>query len=510
MTVATKKPLAVRRILKGAAVFITTLSVIGCTVGPAYEPPEVVIPDAFRAQRTADANSIADLPWWNVFQDPVLQELITQGLRNNYDLTIAVARIEQARALVGVVRSESMPQIGYEGSGGYDRFVAPQEEAIDAIDYTTFSGGLNAAWELDVWGRIRHSTDAALANMLAQEEVRRAVILTLVGDLATNYFQLLSLDSELAIAQESSDTYKGMRSFFSDRSKAGKDSDLPVQRASAAYNASIADIATLKRRIAQQENAISLLVGSYPTDVRRGYPLKDQFLPQTPVGTTTDLLKRRPDILQAEQVMIGANAEIGVAVANYYPRIGLSALLGGEAAEVTGSFESFGIGNIFANLTGPIFTGDRLESIYEERQAFWDEAVAQYKKTVLTAFKETSDALAAQEHLVQQREALFNQVGSLQRSAELALLRYRSGRSSYFEILEAQQQLFPAETALAQTQRDQLIAVIDLYKALGGGWKLPEPAAGGAPQLPPPPAPENASQLPKNLPFQYAPSVKGE
>jgi multidrug efflux system outer membrane protein len=204
--------------------------------------------------------------------------------------------------------------------------------------------------------------------------------------------------------------------------------------------------------------------------------LVKQKLPVTPLGTTTAMMQRRPDILQAEQVMIAANAEIGVAVANFYPRVDLAALLGVQAANVTGSFETFSIGSLFGSLAGPIFTGDRLESIYKQRQAFWDEAVARYKKTVITAFRETSDALVAQKNLVGQRQSLKGQVAALRRSTELALMRYDGGRSSYFEVLEAQQQLFPAEAALAQTQRDQLIAVVNLYKALGGGWNSAEPS----------------------------------
>jgi multidrug efflux system outer membrane protein len=294
---------------------------------------------------------------------------------------------------------------------------------------------------------------------------------------------LIELDRELAIAQDSVSTYKKTLDLFSLRFSSGKDSKLPVERAQANYDAANADIQDLKRRIAQQENAISTLVGAYPRNIVRGRPLIQQTTPHTPLGSTTALLQRRPDILQAEQSMIGANAEIGVAVANFYPRIGLSTFLGGEGISLAGMWGSFGVWNLAATLAGPIYSGGRLQAEYHERQAFWDETVAQYKQTVLVAFRETSDALVAQQNLGPQRVSLQSQVTALQHSSDLALLRYESGRASYFEVLEAQQQLFPAEDALAQTQRDQLVAVVNLYKALGGGWSAVDQVASPAKQV---------------------------
>lgn len=469
-----RKLLLTDRFFKLSAVLVPLCLAAGCTVGPNYQRPETNVPMEFRDQSSYDAASIADMPWWGVFNDEALQGLINQSLANNYDLQVAVARIEQARAILGVVQSEAMPQIGYQANAGTEKTFAPQPDSIGTENYNSITGVLNAVWEMDVWGRIRRSTESARAKLLAQEDVRRGVILTLVSDIAINYFQLLTLDRELAIAEDSARTYKKTLSLFSERFKAGKDSELPVQRTQAAYNASLAEIAALKRQIGQQENAISVLVGAYPGDIKRGTPLTAQVMPKTPLGTTTALLQRRPDIMQAENIMISANAEIGAAVANFYPRVGLSALAGGQGIEVNDDFESFTIANALANVAGPIFTGGRLDSIYNERKAFWDESVAQYKKTVLTAFRETSDALIAQKNIVDQRKGLQGQVKALRRSMDIALLRYDNGRASYFEVLEAQQQLFPAEASLAQTQRDQLIAVVNLYKALGGGWQSSE------------------------------------
>ena len=310
--------------------------------------------------------------------------------------------------------------------------------------------------------------------MYAEEEVRRGIMLTLVSDTASGYFRLLQLDRELAIAQESQGTFAKTHELFSLRFEAGRDSRLPVERAKASLDESTAQVADLKRQIAQQENALSVLTGAYPGPIPRGMALTAQELPpQTPVGLTTDLLRRRPDIRAAEQNMISANAQIGEAIANFYPRIGLSALAGligiGGAGALDGH-SGFWRGGL--NIAGPIFTGGRLESEYRNRKAYWDETVAQYRQTILTAFRETSDALVAEQRLAEQRAALETKVAASRQSIDLALERYHGGRASYFEVIEAQQQLFPAEDQLARVQQAQLVAVVNLYKALGGGWNL--------------------------------------
>jgi outer membrane protein, multidrug efflux system len=443
-------------------------------VGPDYKPPAMESVKEFRSQiEPSEANSLADLPWWRVFDDKSLQELIAQALAHNYDLQTAAARVEQARALVWVAASEFYPQIGYQGFAGREKTFVPFDDAGGNITYNAFGGLLNAVWELDVWGRIRRSTEAARANLFAQEDVRRGVMLTLVSDVATEYFSLLELDLELAIAQESSRTYKQTLVLFTQRFELGQDSKLPVARAQANFDSSIANIASLKREIAQQENALSVLLGSYPGEIERGLPLTAQSTPKTPLGLTTDLTERRPDLLQAEQTMIGANAEIGVAVANFFPRIGLTALYGAQSPDINELVDnSFSIWNIAGAIAGPIFQGGRILENYYAQQAFWDATIAQYKQTIVTAFREVSDALIAQDTLASQRLALQHQVQALREAVDLALLRYNVGRATYFEVLEAQQLLFPAEDALAQTERDQLLAVVNLYKALGGGWNL--------------------------------------
>jgi multidrug efflux system outer membrane protein len=444
-------------------------------MGPNYKRPDMAQPEQFRSQiSTADATSFADLAWWQVFNDKALQSLISDALAHNYDLQVAVSRIEQARAVIGQAKSQGLPQVGYGGFAGGERTVTPQENRIDAVNFGSVGGALNASWEIDLWGRIKRATEAARANLFAQEEARRGVMLTLVSDVATGYFRLLQLDRELQIAQESQTAYGQIHELFTLRFTAGRDSGLPKERAKAALDSSTAQIADLKREIAQQENALSILAGGYPRAIERGAPLTAQTMPPNlPVGLTTDLMRRRPDIRQAEQVMVSANAQVGEAVANFYPKLSLTGLIGGIGIDATNGLDGgFAFWRAGASLMGPIFSGGRLEAEYRERKAFWDEAVASYKRTILVAFRETSDALVAQQTLVDRRAALETQVAALREAVDLAMIRYRGGRATYFEVLEAQQQLFPAEDQLARVQQAQLLAVVNLYKALGGGWKL--------------------------------------
>ena len=458
------------------AMVLPSLLIGGCTIGPDYKRPDAQVPAGFRAQLTPqEATSFADLPWWSAFNDPALQALIAEAVRNNYDVKIAVARIEEARAQVGVVHSQALPQLNYSADAGAGRAPVQGLRSVSGATVGAVSGLIDFAWEADVWGRIRRSTEAAQANLLGQEDVRRGVLLTLVTDVASGYFRLLTLDRELAISEDSTRVFKGSFDLFTQRFQAGRDSDLPVQRAQANYDQSRAVSEDLRRQIAQQENALSILLGGFPRDIPRGRDLLQQTIPATPAGATSDLLQRRPDILAAEQGMVAANAEIGVAIANYFPRIGLSAFGGIDWFRVGGQNFHFGVWNAALSATGPIFSGGRLGAIYDQSKAYWDETVAQYHKTVLIAFQETSNALVAQQTLAGRRTALEAQVVDLQRSADLSLNRYGNGRASYFEVLEAQQQLFPAEAELAQTQGDQLLAAVDLYKALGGGWNLAPP-----------------------------------
>jgi len=442
-------------------------------VGPHYRRPPVDTPDDFRGRiAPADAASFADLPWWQVFGDPTLHDLVGRALAGNYDLQAAVATIEQARAQVGVAAADLYPQLGYQGSAERQKiFFTP---TFPSSTFNLFQGAVNVAWELDVWGRIRRATEAARAQFLASEEARRGIVVTLVSEVATDYFQLLELDRELAIAHESAQAYQHSLDVFTRRYLGGTDTKISTSRAEANLRSSEASIAALEREITQQEDAIAVLLGANPGPVMRGVPLVDQTMPLTPEGLTTDLLRRRPDIRQAEQNMVAANAEIGVAVANFFPTIGLSAMYGNAGSKIENVFKNgASIWNIAANVSGPLFEGGRLYESYRAQQAFWDQTIAQYRATIVEAFREVADSLAAEAHLVAQRKAQESQVVALREAVRLSLASYDAGVSNYLDVLDAQQQLYPAETALAQTQRDQLLAVVNLYKALGGGWEMP-------------------------------------
>ena len=396
-----------------------------------------------------------------------------EALEHNYDLEATIARVEQFRARVGVIASDLYPHVGYAGTAARAQVFVPGVTSNGNPTTNAFWGFLDVAWEIDVWGRIRRATEAARAEFLASQDARRGIMLSLVSEVAAGYFQLLELDRRREIAQSSVVTYQRTLDLFTDRYEGGKDTQLSTSRAEASLAASLATIARLDEAIIKQENAISELIGASPHPIERGNPLIAQSPPAAPVGLTADLLQRRPDILRAEHEMISANAEIGVAVANFFPRIGLAALYGGASADIENIVKNnFSIWNIAGNLSGPIFQGGRLIEQYHARQAFWDETIASYQGRVVKALREVSDALAAQSKLVDRRAAEQRQVNALSRAVELSLDRYHTGLANYYEVLEAMQQLYPAEDALAQSQRDQLLTVVALYKALGGGWNV--------------------------------------
>lgn len=446
-------------------------------VGPDYERPATQLPDRFRGQPDApDPASLADLPWWDVFGDSSLQQLVREALDNNYDLKTAIARVQQFRAQVGVVRSDLYPHVGYDGAASRGKTFVPLVPGGNQT-FNVFTGVIDVAWEIDVWGRIRRSTEAARGEFLASEDARRGVMLSLVSDVAAGYFGLVELDREREIARSSAQTYQQTLDLFTERYEGGKDTKLSTSRAEASLAASLATIARLNEVIAQQENAICQLLGVPPRPIERGYPLTAQTAPAAPPGLTSDLLQRRPDILRAEHDMMTANAEIGVAVANFFPRIGLTALYGGESPEIGNIVKNnFSVWNIAGSVSGPIFQGGRLIEQYRARQAFWDETIAAYRGTIVQALREVADALVAQSTLIDRRAAEERQVKALASSVDLSLLRYRTGLANYYEVLDAEQQLYPAENALAAAQRDQLLTVVALYKALGGGWNVPDDA----------------------------------
>lgn len=461
-----------RRIVAG---LVLAVFVPACAIGPNYERPELDVPEEYRNEvEPAEAASIADLPWWEIFEDPVLQGLVREALAANYDLRVAVQRVEQAREIVTVSQSPFYPQLGYEAQAG--RFREPKLHDRPKDTYSLFFGAFALAWELDVWGRIRRSSEAAREALYATEEFRRGVVLGLVTGVAQAYLSLLELDRELEIAVETAESFQETLDLFESRFQGGIGDKLQVARAQAALYTTTARIPELQRQIVVQENAISLLLGRNPGPVPRGRPLDDyDNPPPVPAGLPSDLLERRPDILQAEHTVASANAQVGVAMTNFFPRIGLTALYGGQSTELTDILkDNFSIWNIAGNLSGPLFQGFALLGQYRAQVAGFEETVALYERAVNAAFAEVSDALTTQAKLAEARVAQERAVVAYRESVRLSRVRYDSGLASYFEVIEAQQQLFPAELNLARIRRDELVTVVTLYRALGGGWELTE------------------------------------
>jgi outer membrane protein, multidrug efflux system len=457
----------------------------GCAVGPNYRRPEVVSPEDHRGHvEPAEAASIADLPWWEVFEDEVLEQLILEALHANYDLQIAVRRVEQANALVGVAQSPFYPQLEYRGSAGRQR--DPQFRGVPADTYNLFFGAIALAWEIDVWGRIRRSSEAAQEALLATEQFRRGVMLSLVTGVAAAYLQLLELDRELEISHETAQSFQETLDLFTRRFEGGIGDRLQVARAEAALAETLAQIPDLEQRIVAQENAICVLLGRNPGPIPRGTPLAERPAPPpTPPGLPSQLLERRPDVLEAEHRIASANAQVGAAIANFFPRLGLTALYGGQSTELKDIVKhSFNLWNVAGNAVGPLFQGFLLLEQYRAQKAGWEETKAFYYQTVLNSFAETSNVLTAQTSTTASRAEQERAVRAYEDSVRLSLLRYNSGLAGYFEVLDAQQQLYPAEITLAQIQLDQLLTVVDLYRALGGGWHLTDAEWTQAPPAP--------------------------
>lgn len=457
-----------------AAVGLVALT--GCAVGPQYSRPAVDVPAEFRAQPgAARQTSIADLPWWEVFKDPDLKALVTTALADNYDLRIAVSRIEQARAIETQVRSPLFPQLDYQLdiSGGRNSALGQPAPGAGRLQGSA-SALLNASWELDLWGRIRRADEAARAQILASEEARRGVMLSLVGEVAQNYFQLLALDLQLDIARRSSESFGESLNMFRRRLEGGMASVLETARAEASLASTAANVPDLERLIVIKENQINVLLGRHPAPVYRSAALIDQQLPpDVPAGLPSLLLERRPDVRQAEQELIAANARIGVAVAQFFPTFDLTAFLGRVSPQLSaitsGKTNSW---SAASGLLGPIFKGGRLYGQYEQARAEREEARLRYQQIALNAFQEVSNALISRQKLEEVRAEQTRAVRALSDAVKFATQRYLAGFSNYFEVLEAQQQLYPAENALAQTQLNQFLVIVQLYRALGGGWNL--------------------------------------
>jgi outer membrane protein, multidrug efflux system len=458
-----------------AIVLSAALLLAGCTVGPDYRRPELSIPSDFRGRAPdapAGTGSLGDVAWWEIFQDETLQSLIRAALEENYDLRIATARILDARARVTINRSFQFPELNASAAAPY---TYTTKERTPTQFQQTFApaGGFDMFWELDFWGRFRRSTEAARNDLLASESARRFVVTSLVSDVATAYFQLRELDLELEISKRTLASRENSLRLVKLRQQGAVASMMDVRQAEVLLYTAAETIPDLERRIEQTENQISILLGRNPDAVPRGRTLLQQLaLPAIPAGLPSSLLERRPDVQEAEGQLAAATARIGVAKSDYFPRVFLTGAAGAGGVKIDSSwFGPQGILTIAPQLTLPIFNTGRIGAGVDSATAQAQAALERYRQTVQQAFRDVADSLIEHrkrgEFRVQQ-EAL---VLSLRDAARLADIRYRGGVTSYLEVLDTERQLFDAELQLAQAQRDELLAVVLLYRALGGGWE---------------------------------------
>jgi|SoiMetStandDraft_5_1073268.scaffolds.fasta_scaffold05690_2 outer membrane protein, multidrug efflux system len=483
---------------------VMSVAVAGCaTVGPNYSRPEMSPPGTFRdatdGQRSPD--TLADIPWWQVFDDPALQQLIRDAIAHNYDLRVAVARVQEARALARVARSFLYPDIGLSAFSGVNqasRNSQPQvvtDEDEDRI-FNNTSITATMSWELDLFGRIRRDSEAAFARYLSSEEGRRAVLITLVSDVAQSYFLLRELDLQREVARRTLTLNDQTVEYYRTRLAGGVSNRLEVDSAVANRSLTAASVPDLERQIAILENAISVLAGRPPRAVGRGKTLEEQMLPPViPVGVPATLLERRPDVVEAEQLLVAANADVGAAKALFYPTISLTGSVGTVSSDLSNLLKGDSvIWSLGASLFQPIFNAGRIRGNYEAARARFDQAMAEYQQTAINAYREVADALISIQKLAAVRVEQEAGVTALRDASQLSRERYDIGLSSYLEVLIADQELFERELDLATTRGSEMRALAQLYRALGGGWQpepptAPPPTPPTAPTAPPPTAP---------------------
>lgn len=470
-------------------VAVATVLVAGCiTAGPNYARPEMAPPAAFRdAGEQQGAESLADIPWWQVFQDEALQALIRDAIAHNYDLRIAIARVQEARALARVAKSFLYPNVGIGVSSSVNQASRNSEPPIvgeDDDDRVFPNTAITAtmAWELDLFGRIRRDSEAAFARYLSSEEGRRAVLITLVSDVATAYFQLRELDLQREVAIRTLALNDQTVEYYRTRLAGGVSNRLELDSAVANRSLAAASVPDIERQVAILENAISVLAGRPPGAVGRGRTLEEQTPPpDIPVGVPATLLERRPDVVEAEQLLVAANADIGAAKALFYPTISLTGSVGTVSSDLSDLLKGDSvIWSLGAGLFQPLFNAGRIRGNYDAARARFDQALAEYQQTAISAYREVSDSLIAIQKLAAIRLEQQAGVVALRDASQLSRDRYDIGLSSYLEILVADQQLFQLELDLARTRGDEMRAIAQLYRALGGGWQ-PEPQA-----VPPP------------------------
>ena len=453
---------------------VIAMFLAGCAVGPDYKRPTIDTPKAWRVEEK-EAKDTANTAWWNQFNDPVMNGLIDESLKQNYDIRIATARVDEFVGRYWVGRSGLFPQIGANAFAGQNR-VSEKTVSTTALaglknPSDSYQANFNGSWEIDIWGKLRRATEASKADLLSTTEARQAVILSLVSAVANGYINLRDLDKQLEVAQRTAKAREDSYNLFKLRYEGGVISELELNQVKSEYEEALATIPQIQKQIEFQENALSLLLGRNPGPIDRGKSIDELTLPVVPAGLPSDLLEKRPDVRQAEQALVAANARIGVAKAQFFPTISLTGLFGWSSTELSSLFSTPAqVWSWGGAAVAPIFTGGSLMGQFWASEAIQQQTLFNYQSTVQTAFREVNDALIDQKRTREQLEAQKRQVDSLREYARIAWLRFDNGYTSYIEVLDAERSLFSAELTYAQTQGILFVALVNLYKAMGGGW----------------------------------------
>jgi outer membrane protein, multidrug efflux system len=459
----------------GVVGLLVTGLLCGCVVGDDYTRPTLDVPQHFRFEST-EARDLANTRWWEQFGDPVLNELIHSALENNLDVRIAAARVDEFYGALGVTRSGLFPQIGAEAAAGRDHI--PPSSTAERFQVDAF-----AAWEIDLFGRIRRSTEAARADLLASEESRHAVVLVVVSSVASGYVALRTIDSQLDIARRTLTVREESLRIFDARHKRGATSELELSQAQSEYASALATIPRLEMQQAQAENALAVILGRNPGPIPRDKTIEQLALPTVPAGLPSEVLERRPDLRQAELNLVAANARIGAAKAQYFPSISLTGLFGSASNAIdtlfSGPAELWSYGGA---VTAPLFTGGAIRGQVDIAEAQQQQLVSAYQRAIQVAFREVDDALIAGQRTREELDAQAQRLDALRNYTRLAHLRFDNGYSNYLEVLDAERGLFNAELDYTRVKSDTYFALIDLYNAMGGGWVIDAAAMAPQPQ----------------------------
>ncbi|OPY81164.1 MAG: Outer membrane protein OprM precursor [Syntrophorhabdus sp. PtaU1.Bin153] len=454
-------------------VLLVALLLAACAIGPDYKRPVIDTPQSWRIDEK-EAMDLANTAWWEQFNDPVLNDLIETSLKENTDLKIAAARVEEYVGRYWVGRSSLFPQIYASGDAGRQRLsergITPVPSSVKNPS-TLYEGYFSGSWEIDIWGRLRRLKEAARADLLSTEEGRRSVILTLVSSVANGYVNLRDLDKQLEVAERTAKSRETSYKLFKLRFEGGLISELELSQVKSEYELALSRIPSIQKQIGFQENALSVLLGMNPGPIPRGRSIDELSLPTVPAGLPSDLLERRPDIRQAEQDLVAANARIGAAKALYFPTISLTGLFGWSSTDLSMLFsEPSQTWSWAGTFVAPVFTGGAVTGNYMAAKAVQQQALFQYQKAIQTAFSEVNNSLIDQNRTREQLSSQQQQVGTLRDYARVARLRYDEGYTSYIEVLDAERSLFDAELSYTQTQGVLFQSLVNLYKAMGGGW----------------------------------------